>query len=122
MELKLTENIPSKKNSKIISCRGKFPLVLSSNKYREWHKKASEEILNQTPIKSIKKCNIELVFSPPNKRLFDLTNKAESVMDLLVDNGIIIDDNYSVVEELILKKGNFDFSCLIKLYDTSIQS
>lgn len=36
-------------------------------------------------------------FYLPDARKTDLTNKAESIMDLLVDNGIIEDDNCHVV-------------------------
>lgn len=38
----------------------------------------------------------------------DLTNKAESVMDLLVDCGIIVDDSWQVVEKLTLRIGGID--------------
>ena len=34
------------------------------------------------------------------KRKFDLSNKVESVNDLLVDCGVIHDDNYTVIQKL----------------------
>lgn len=52
--------------------------------------------------------SVELKFFPSTKRLFDLSNKTESIMDLLVDAGIIQDDNYSVVPKLILEIGEHD--------------
>ena len=38
----------------------------------------------------------------PDKRKTDLTNKAESVMDLLVDCGVIEDDSWQFVPKLYL--------------------
>ncbi len=39
------------------------------------------------------RCTVDIKFFAHDARRFDLTNKAESVMDLLVDAGIIEDDN-----------------------------
>ena len=50
----------------------------------------------------------ELVLYPPDKRLFDISNRAESLMDLLVDAKIIEDDNYKIVPELLIKFGEID--------------
>lgn len=84
--------IPSKKNSRITTRSGRsFP----SKKYTEWHKGASKQLIGTKPFPIVKK--IRIVFHMPDNRNADLTNKAESVMDLLVDNGIIIDDNWKVV-------------------------
>lgn len=47
-------------------------------------------------------------FFAGDNRKFDLTNKAESIMDTLVDAGLLTDDNYSVVSELILKFGGVE--------------
>lgn len=101
--IRLLDNIPSKKNSKIISCWGNRPRLFPSKAHQEWHKSASLELLSQKPPKGIENCKMEITFFPPNKRKFDLTNKAESIMDLLVDNNVIIDDNYDVVSEVVLK-------------------
>jgi Holliday junction resolvase RusA-like endonuclease len=38
----------------------------------------------------------------------DLTNKAESIMDLLVDAGVLQDDNWNVVPEVILRCKGID--------------
>lgn len=52
--------------------------------------------------------SIELIFYPSTKRKADATNKAESVMDLLVDAGIIEDDNWFVVPKVELQFGGVD--------------
>ena len=102
--------IPSKKNSRIIVCRGKYPLSLPSKKYTEWHKDAGEQLIKQVidPIHIVEECKITLTLFAPDKRKADLTNKAESVMDLLVDYGIIEDDNWFVVGSLQLVFGGVD--------------
>lgn len=50
----------------------------------------------------LKRCRVELEFTFLTRHKADLTNKAESVMDLLVDSGVIEDDNHFVVERLSL--------------------
>lgn len=51
---------------------------------------------------------IELILYPSTKRRADLTNKAESILDLLVDCRIIEDDNWFVVPKVILQFGGVD--------------
>jgi Holliday junction resolvase RusA-like endonuclease len=52
--------------------------------------------------------HISLKFFPKTRRAGDLTNKAESVMDCLVDNGILEDDNWFVCGSLWLQFGGVD--------------
>lgn len=96
---------PSKKNSKIISCRGNRPCLFPSSKYTEWHRGALSQIQGKEAIKANA---IKLVFFAGDNRKFDLTNKAESIMDTLVDAGLIEDDNYSIISDLHLKFGGVD--------------
>lgn len=100
MKIILSGRIPSKKNSKrMIFGRGK-PLLISSAAYMDWHKEQSYR-LKKIP-KPIENCKIEIFFFAPDKRATDLSNKAESIMDLLVDNSILKDDNWFVVQDLHL--------------------
>lgn len=96
---------PSKKNSKIISCRGNRPCLFPSSKYTEWHKDALSQIKGKEKITSTK---ITITFFAGDSRKFDLTNKAESIMDTLVDAGLLEDDNYSVVSDLHLRFGGVE--------------
>lgn len=105
MKLIIHGSTPSKKNSKIISCRGNRPCLFPSTKYTEWHKDA---LIQLTGKESIKKNSITLTFFAGDNRKFDLTNKAESIMDTLVDAGLLEDDNYSVISELTLKFGGVE--------------
>lgn len=91
--------VPSKKNSRINTRSGRsFP----SSKYTAWHKDASAQLTNQS-VKEMKNFSkIEIHFWFPDDRRADLTNKAESIMDLLVDNGLIKDDSWQVTGGVML--------------------
>lgn len=108
MKIILKGRIPSKKNQKIIVCRGRYPLLLPSKNHQIWHEEKSWELKIQkvSRIENIK--SVEMIFFVPDNRKADLSNKAESLMDLLVDNGILEDDNCFVVPKLILSLGGVD--------------
>jgi len=85
--------VPSKKNSRINTRSGRsFP----SSKYTAWHKDASKQLTEAVAggIKPMSEAGICLGFWFPDDRRSDLTNKAESIMDLLVDNGLLEDDRW----------------------------
>jgi len=108
-EIKITlyGRIPSKKNSKQIITRGKKRFLIPSEHYKLWHEAQGWQ-LKKVKIKGINNCKIEMVFYPPDKRTTDLTNKAESVMDLLVDNQILVDDNWFICPDIHLKAEQID--------------
>lgn len=100
MKIILTGRIPSKKNSRINTRSGRsFP----SKKFAEWHKKATYELMDQQLIEVEHPVFVDIVIKFPDLRRQDLTNKAESIMDLLVDFGIIPDDNYLIVPYIKIK-------------------
>ena len=51
---------------------------------------------------------IKAEFWLPDNRKTDLSNKIESVMDLLVDNGIIEDDSWQIISDLHLIANGID--------------
>lgn len=102
MKIVIYASTPSKKNSRINTRSGRsFP----STKYTAWHKDASLQLRG---VKHFDTDRLVITFVAGDKRKFDLTNKAESIMDLLVDNGLIEDDNYSVIPELTLRYGGYE--------------
>lgn len=114
----ITGRIPSKKNSRISTRSGRsFP----SKKFSEWHKKAIKEVSeewNGEPATYVRE--IVLAFKMPDNRRKDLTNAAESVMDLLVDAQILKDDCWQVIPNITLL-GQLDSEnpgCIIGLYGT----
>lgn len=98
--LEIKGRVPSKKNSRINTRFGRsFP----SKAYKEWHEDASWQLYTQKKPMGLTKAQVELHFYMPDNRRADLTNKAESVMDLLVDVGVLKDDSWQVVNTIILK-------------------
>lgn len=102
MNITLFGRIPSKKNSKRIICRGNFPKVLPSKEYERWHNEQMWQIKKYKPKTPIDYCEIYISFYFPDRRKCDLSNKAESVLDFLVDAGIIKDDSWQIVDNLFL--------------------
>lgn len=105
-------NVPSKKNGKqVFYVRSKktgriTPIIMPSENHKKWHKDASKQLIGRTD--KIKSNHLCLIFYTRDARKRDLTNLAESVMDLLVDNAYIVDDNYYVVPLLTLGFGGVD--------------
>ena len=99
MKFTLYGRIPSKKNSRINTRSGRsFP----SKKYTEWHNEQASAI-EQLKLKSMKSpIGILIAFYMPDNRRCDLTNKAESIMDLLVDCDILEDDCWQCVNLVAL--------------------
>jgi len=94
--------IPSKKNSRNIFIRKGRPVNIPSSKYKEWHDSAAVQ-LKQQGIKHLENVQeIQMEFFMPDNIKTDLTNKAESVMDLLVDLNIIKDDSWQEVKCVLL--------------------
>ena len=89
---------PSKKNSRVCFVRGGKMMNIPSKAYAVWQK---ESIVHLPEIKVTNIKCITLEFYAPDKRATDLSNKTESIMDLLVDKGIIEDDNWFIVPKTI---------------------
>ena len=106
---------PSKKNSRRIAYRrsrfGFNRMILLPGDH---HEKWKNEVITELDVESIapdpigKVKEIELIFYPKTNRKADLSNKAESIMDLLVDVDILEDDNWTIVPRLILRFGKSD--------------
>ena len=86
-------------------CRGNKPVLLPSQKHREWHKDSTTQLIGQ---KNIETDTIKATFYAPDKRKADLSNKFESIADLLVDSGLIEDDNWFVLKDVHLVFGGID--------------
>jgi Holliday junction resolvase RusA-like endonuclease len=95
--------IPSKKNSRISTRSGRtFP----SKQYTAWHKDASKQLLGIKPIEA--NTPITFVIYPPDNRSGDLSNKFQSIEDLMKDVGIIEDDNWYVLSDIHMMFGEVD--------------
>jgi len=109
MKITIQGDTPSKKNSRIVLCRGGKPVNIPGKNYRNWHEDALWQVKEQNiAICSYKEVKAEIKIFPKTKRKADLTNKAESIMDLLVDAGILEDDNWYIVKEVRIIFGGVD--------------
>lgn len=95
--------IPSKKN------RVRFNSVTKrtyhDSTFEQWHTAAMWQLASQgckskPRIEKVNSITIHFIYS--TLRAKDLSNGAESLMDLLVDMGVIKDDNWKVVPKLVL--------------------
>ncbi len=110
MTITLPGRVPSKKNSKRIFCASGRPRVLSSEAYVTWHEEMMLRVRRHRPKTPILSASVAITFFAESRRRFDLTNAAESVMDLLVDAGILADDSWTVVPRLDLRFGGVESS------------
>lgn len=97
-EFKIHGETPSKKNNIKFSSHGEY----KSKRFREWHKMATVELLPQRPKEPAINYPvlIKMEFTHGDKRRRDSDNGTSSILDLLVDVGILADDNYSIVRDL----------------------
>ncbi len=103
----ISGDIPSKKNSKkIIQVKGRVMIVPSTH-YEKWHRAAMKQIEWNEP-NLPDGLAIEICIHPSTYRAGDLSNKSESILDLLVDKKIIRDDNWFVIPSVVLKFGGVD--------------
>lgn len=86
----------TKKNSQRIIMRGGRPMILPSEKYKEYESLALWFIPKRgVPIDF--PVNVKCIFYMPNNRLCDLTNHLESIDDVMVKAGLLKDDNYKIL-------------------------
>lgn len=102
MTFELEGETPSKKNSRIFLKNG---MNIPSKRYSEWHKVASADVVSQRYLQHMYKplegsVKISVVFTHGDKRRRDSDNGLSSVLDLLVDTGVLADDNWNVVPQL----------------------
>lgn len=117
IQFTIKRNTPSKKNNKRVFCRGKYPVVLPSELHEDWHSDALPELiidrqrqkkasLSRFPIE--KAYYVILQFYRSTHRIYDVTNAGESIMDLLVDAGVLKDDNFKVTPKVFPIHGDKD--------------
>lgn len=103
LELLVKGRIPSKKNSRCLFVRGGKLFNIPSKAYAAWHKQAITQLLPYKNEDNTVFSTARLRIWAPDKRAADLSNKTESIMDLLVDAKIIEDDNWWIINNLTLE-------------------
>lgn len=106
----ITGRIPSKKNGKrILRGRGGVRFIGSSKSYGAWEREHVAELADLRLFPApLRHCTVAIAFTAGDRIKFDLTNKAESVMDLLVLAGVIEDDNADVVPSVTLTLAGYE--------------
>ena len=110
MEINITGDVPSKKNSRNIFVKGGRIINIPNKRYKEWLDDSlmqcqSLKIAHSGVVPIEKAERVIITIYPSNKRKFDLDNRLGSIMDFLVDLGIITDDNYTVIPEIKISVG-----------------
>ena len=110
LEITLTGRIPSKKNSKQWIFRGGRKFLVPSDNYTAWHEEKMWEIKKYiNSVKNpIEECTVEIFIYFPDNIKADLTNKAESIMDLLVDARVLKDDCHQICSSVHLSSLGID--------------
>lgn len=86
----------TKKNSQRIVLRGNKPIIMPSERYKQYETSALWFIPKRgVPIDF--PVNIKCLFYMPTNRLCDLTNHLESIDDIMVKAGLLKDDNYKIL-------------------------
>lgn len=87
----------TKKNSqRIVIVKGR-PLIMPSTLYKQYEKDCKPFIPKMdSPIDY--PVNVKCVYYMPTRRKVDLNNLLEASTDMLVHYGVLLDDNYTIVE------------------------
>jgi Holliday junction resolvase RusA-like endonuclease len=100
--------VPSKKNNKqIFRLPNGNPFITSSRSHKTWHagmiaglKQLKVDTLGDA---TFTECAVSIELYDRRKHRYDLSNKAETLLDALVDAGILLDDNRRVVTSLTIQ-------------------
>lgn len=75
-----------------------------SRKYKEWEKScpALPCPMIDTPV------SVSLVYYLPDMRLRDLDNYGKAIFDKMVSDGVLKDDSYKIIQEIVIRFGGVD--------------
>ena len=122
-------NIPAKKNRYRVrfNFKTKKPFIAPDDVYKNWNRNAKYIINTQKtdypdidfPIKKCESITVIIYYGTLIKK--DNSNVIESIHDLLVDAGVLIDDNWQVTGETLqipkYRKGSPGAEIIIKIPD-----
>lgn len=98
----------TKKNSQqIVTGKNGMPFIIPSAAYKKYEKACKQYMPHlEKPIDY--PVNVKATFYMPTRRMVDLTNLHEALHDILVKYGILIDDNYKIVQSTDGSRVNYD--------------
>jgi Holliday junction resolvase RusA-like endonuclease len=97
MTIILTGEPRTKKNSQRIVMAGGRPVLLPSKPYKEYREVCMWKIPGWQKTRINEPVNLQCVYYLGTKRRVDLCNLIEATCDILVDAGVIADDNSKIV-------------------------
>ncbi len=99
IEFTLNVRPATKKNSRQIVMRGKYPVLLPSKQYQKFEKECLPYLRHVKDTVGIINypVNIECLFYTETKRKIDLTNLLNAIDDAMVKSGLILDDNRDII-------------------------
>ena len=106
----------SKKNSKRVFMRGRFPVVLPSEAYGKFKVSALEQ-LRKYEEKHHKEVDVSYTFYFKGKMHSDVDNAIASINDLLQDSGILDDDKLITSGTFVVYRGQKDWKTEIDIVD-----
>lgn len=95
-----------KNHSQIVYAHGR-PMIIPSKQYKQYVKDASV-FVPRLPEPISTPVNVEYHFYMPTRRKCDLVNLIQSANDLLVECGLLLDDNFTVVESHDYSRVHYD--------------
>ena len=98
LKFTLYGNPITKKNSqRILLTRDGIPFIMPSKKYEQYRRDCLRKIAGDSKQYIQERVNVKYLFYMETRRKVDLTNLEESLDDILVDAGVLADDNSRIV-------------------------
>lgn len=98
MQYIISGNPITKKNSQRIVLAGGHPRIVQSQQYKAYRERSLWQLAGQRPEQPIEKpVNVMCRYYMQTRRMPDLVNLLEATLDILVDAGILKDDNAGIV-------------------------
>lgn len=111
---------PPKKNSRRVFTAGGKMAILPSAAHEAWHGRAARSLMAQRrPPRPIESGRLEARFVHGDLRRRDADNALSSILDLLVDCGIIADDSWRMFGDIHVlnsyEKGKAE--CVVSIFE-----
>ena len=71
--------------------------IIPSEAFKQYERDAGYFVNRYSRMKINEPVNVECRFYMKTRRLCDLTNLLEAIDDILVNAGVLVDDNYSII-------------------------